>query len=41
MQFIIDKDIYFRPADGAIWHIDTENEKTFNAHQQPITDLFN
>ena len=27
MQFIIDKDIYFRPADGAIWRIDTENEK--------------
>ena len=29
MLFIIDKEIYFRPADGAIWGADTENEKRF------------
>lgn len=29
MLFIIDKEIYFRPADGAIWGAGTENEKRF------------
>lgn len=29
MHFIIDKEIYFRPADGAIWNIDAENEKRY------------
>lgn len=29
MRFIIDREIYFRPADGAIWHVDTEHEKRF------------
>lgn len=29
MLFIIDKEVYFRPADGAIWGAGTENEKRF------------
>lgn len=29
MKFIIDREIYFRPADGAIWHVNTESEKRF------------
>ena len=29
MLFIIDKEIYFRPAHGAIWGAGTENEKRF------------
>ncbi|TPD61350.1 hypothetical protein FJP64_19225 [Kosakonia cowanii] len=29
MLFIIDKEIYFRPADGAIWSAGAENEKRF------------
>jgi len=29
MRFIIDREIYFRPADGAIWHVDSEHEKRF------------
>lgn len=29
MRFIIDREIYFRPADGALWHVDTEHEKLF------------
>lgn len=29
MRFIIDREIYFRPADGAIWHVDTEDEKRY------------
>ncbi|WLI75225.1 winged helix-turn-helix domain-containing protein [Kosakonia sp. H02] len=29
MYFIIDKEIYFRPADGAVWRIGAENEKRY------------
>lgn len=29
MRFIIDQVIYFRPADGAIWHSGSENEKRY------------
>lgn len=29
MRFVIDQEIYFRPADGAIWHVNTEHEKRF------------
>ncbi|MGP3594091.1 winged helix-turn-helix domain-containing protein [Vagococcus sp. WN89Y] len=29
MRFIIEREIYFRPADGAIWHIGSEQEKRF------------
>jgi len=29
MFFILDKEIYFRPADGAIWGAGAENEKRF------------
>ncbi|QNQ18703.1 hypothetical protein HF650_02515 [Kosakonia sp. SMBL-WEM22] len=29
MLFIIDKEIYFRPADGAIWSAGAENEKRY------------
>lgn len=29
MYFIIDKEIYFRPADGALWREGAENEKRY------------